>query len=103
MFSTKNDEFSPCQIKFDYVLHYESMDADSNYLLQDILHSKIKLKGTQDILWGEKNSIYDGNPTAGLNHFCIFEDSIIERIEKFYLNDYKLFGYKQFDRETYCQ
>ncbi|XP_011635352.1 carbohydrate sulfotransferase 11-like [Pogonomyrmex barbatus] len=80
----------PCTIHYNYILKFETLDRDQNFLIQDMNLNKYL---------HEKNNVQNMNPRGTTtrqvldNYIKDIPQSLLHEIYKIYENDYKLFDY----------
>ena len=78
------DHCAKCNIKWDFIIHQETMTEDGEYILRNIVEAP------DNVTVGRKNSKTNStarardNPLARLSNYCEFGDDIIEKLEKYY-------------------
>lgn len=85
-----------CEIEWDYILKQETMDQDNEYIL-NLINAPTGFQLGQRNSYGVKK-----DPYSSLINYCNVSNDVIEKLEKYYENDYKLYGYEKFDRSEVC-
>ena len=96
------DHCAKCNIEWDFIIHQETMSEDGEYILRNVLHAP------EEVTVGRLNSETNltaparEDPLAKLQNYCQFDDAVVGKLEKYYEDDYVMYGYDKFDREKYC-
>ena len=80
---------SPCDITYDYVIHFENLGEESE-LLKEIIDPQKKLPTR----WVNPNLSGLKSTNLARKYFELLSDSDIDFLYKMYESDFKMFGYK---------
>ena len=88
-------------IEYDYIIKLETMEDDINFILEkefSELVDEFKISLTHVY---HHSSSWD--PYSNLKYYCKLSDSMIREIERYFEEDFKIFGYEKFDRKENCR
>ena len=86
-----------CLFKYDFIVKVETMAEDIKYINDNLLNSNNELRKLYSFAKNKKDPYYS------LSYFCIFDDEVIRRLERFFDNDFNFFDYERFNRDKYCE
>lgn len=73
----------PCYIHYDYIGTVETLEEDSNYILEKVFHTDYRLQNLQ------------ATNRTKQNPFQSIPESIIRKLDHLYSADFEMFGYTQ--------
>lgn len=88
---TYTEQCLPCQEDYQYILHLESVDAESRVLLQDVGYPEDIRLATKHRTKGLSHSL----STNDLEYYKDLPKALVNKIIKFYEYDFELFGYNK--------
>ena len=91
----------PCLLKFDYIIHLETITEDINLVLNKEYSHLENLK-IRNLYQQSKKPDSGKDPYYLLKYYCDLSEELIDGIQKFFADDFENFGYERFDRAKYC-
>lgn len=88
---TYTEQCLPCQEDYQYILHLETVDAESRVLLQDVGYPEDIRLATKHRTKGLSHSL----STNDLEYYKDLPKALVNKIIKFYEYDFELFGYNK--------
>ncbi|XP_047474894.1 carbohydrate sulfotransferase 10-like [Penaeus chinensis] len=88
---TYTEQCLPCQEDYQYILHLETVDAESRVLLQDVGYPEDIRLATKHRTKGLSHTL----STNDLEYYKNLPKGLLNRILKFYEYDFDLFGYSK--------
>ncbi|XP_070559939.1 carbohydrate sulfotransferase 10-like [Ptychodera flava] len=73
----------PCHVQYDFIGHYETLNADADELLRELQISHLVKFPV-----GQSSS-----SSQAVQHYAGIEDTVVERLAELYRSDYEIFGY----------
>ena len=91
----------PCLLKFDYIIHLETITEDINFILsKEYSHlDNLKIRNLYEV---SKKQDGGKDPYYLLKYYCDLSEELVDGIQRFFVDDFENFGYERFDRAKYC-